>query len=348
MKTIKLKKKTFQLPDSWEDLNYREKVFTFKILLRVMIGDLKDYPHIGLLKLLLKYTGYIPTSNAFYRNEKLVRYYLKYFFIHLYNIHYLIKFGWRKYRSRTRMIAAAYRPDKNDEELEKEIIDLGLLQLAEMIDFVYRIDTESKKIVPLYSFRTNPFPHIRLGKKMYQGKRFIVTVTAVTDITARCFVDALDLLILMDRVTTREDRDECICKICAMLYPALPDHRENMLSAHYKRMRKLDPAVKFGIVYWFTGIVHLFRTSDTYRILFERTDAAAPDADRISIGMNEIALFLKKEGYGEPDGMNLIDYFDAQVKALKDYLNKAVAEGVTPAKIQEKTGIPTYLISQLT
>ena len=348
MKTIKLKKKPLLLPDSWEDLNYKEKIFTFKILLRVLNGDLKDCPHIGLLKLLVKYTGYIPVSFTLYRIEKQIRYLFKALWIRLYNLPYLIKNGSRQYRLRTALLAAVHRPDADDEAREKEIIDLGLLQLAESIDFVYKIDIEAKKITPLYTFKSNPFPKVRLGSKKYAGKRFNVDVTTHTDITARCFVDALDLLMLMDSMTNREDRDECLCKICAILYPALPDHNENLLTAHHRRMRRLDPVVKFGIVYWFTGIVNTFRTHDTYRVLFERMTGQTDDADKITVGMNEITLFLKKEGYGDPDNMNLIDYFDAQVKALKDYLSKAVAEGVTPAKIQEKTGIPAETIYRMT
>jgi indolepyruvate ferredoxin oxidoreductase alpha subunit len=42
--------------------------------------------------------------------------------------------------------------------------------------------------------------------------------------------------------------------------------------------------------------------------------------------MNEIALTLKKEGFGTPETMNLNDYFDAQIKYLKDMINRALAE----------------------
>jgi hypothetical protein len=348
MRAIKVKNKAFLLPDSWEDLKYSEKIFTFKILIRVMSGDLKYIPHIGLLKLLIKYTGYVPVSFIIYRLDKLTRYYLKSLCIHLLNIPYGFKYGWQKYRLQTGILKAAHRPDSNSEDAEREIIDLGLLRLAESIDFVYTIDPYGKIITPLYTFKTNPFPFIRIGKRKYIGKRFFVTLTTYTDITARSFVDALDLLMLMDRASSREDKDECMCKICAILYPALADHNENMLSGHHKRMRRLDPIIKFGIVYWFTGIVNIFRTSETYRALFERTGNQQTDGDKISIGMNEIALFLKKEGYGDPEKMNLVEYFDAQVKALKDYLSKAIAEGVTPAKIQDKTGIPADIINKLT
>jgi hypothetical protein len=133
-----------------------------------------------------------------------------------------------------------------------------------------------------------------------------------------------------------------------MLYPAIPDHNENILSGHASLMRRLNPVIKFAIIYWFTGIVQLFREHPTYRILFDNNKTASEDPeDRMSIGMNEIALLLKKEGYEDPIDMNLIDYFDAQVKALKDSISKAIGDGVKPEKIAQKTGIPLSSISKL-
>ena len=346
MRAIKVKNKAVLIPDSWEDLNFGEKIFTFKTLIRVLHGDLKDTPHIGLLKLLIHYTEYRPKSFRFYRLKSMVKYLWKSFLIYLINIPFLFAHGRRQYRAYTRLLRSAQRPDPNKEELEREIIDLGLLRLAESIDFVYKIDTEARKIIPLYTFRTNPFTYIRLGKSKYTGKRFFFDLTSHTDITARCFVDALDHLLLMENVKSREHKEECINKICAILYPAVSDHNENLLSGHARRMRDLNPVVKFGIVYWFTGIVNCFRENDTYRVLFDRIKKAE-DEGKITIGMNEIALFLKKEGYGDPNNMNLIDYFDAQVKALKDNISKAIAEGVKPADISDHTGIPLDTIHRL-
>lgn len=348
MKVIKVKKKKILIPEAWEDLNFKEKVFTFKILIRVLRGDLKDMPHAGLLKLLIKFTGYKPSSGLWRRFRISFRFGWEVFWIYLLNIPFLIKYGRKEYREYARMLTVVHRPDPEAEEREKEIIDIGLLRLAEQIDFVYAIDTENMKIIPKYTFRINPIPWIRIGKQIYTGKRFFLDVTASTDITARCFVDALDLLMVMDKVTNREDRDECINKICAMLYPAIPDHNENILSGHANLMRHLDPVIKFAIVYWFTGIVQLFREHPTYRILFDNNKTTSEDReDKISIGMNEIALLLKKEGYGDPIDMNLIDYFDAQVKALKDSISKAVGDGVKPEKIAQKTGISLTTINRL-
>jgi hypothetical protein len=349
MKTYKVKRKTIEIPNSWEDLNFKEKIFAFKILIRVLHGDLKDVPHFGLLKLLLKLTGYKPASIRYKRALHLTAYYFELFWIYILNFQFLIKYGWKDYREYIHLLKETRIRDPDMERYEMDIIDLGLLRIAEMtMTFVYKIDSEAKKIIPQYTFRKNPFPFIRIGQTKYTGKRFFINLTAVTDITARCFVDALDFLMLMDKVTTREERDECMNKICATLYPASRDHNENLLSGHDRQMKKLDPVIRFAIGYWFTGIVHWFRENDTYRVLFDRIKKDdAGSSEKISVGMNEIALFLRKEGYGDPNDMNLIDYFDAQVKSLKDYVSKAIADGVKPAVLSQKSGIPINYINQL-
>ena len=345
MKAIKIKKKTVLIPNSWEDLDFKEKLFTFKILIRVLHGDLKDIPHVGLIKLLIKFTGYKPPSRFF--SCKTCKFAWNVAWVYLLNIPFLYNYGWKEYREYARLLINVFRPDPKAKEREQELIDIGLLRLAEQINFVYEVDAETRRIIPKYTFNQNPFPWIIVRGNKYIGKRFFLDVSASTDITARCFVDALDLLMAMAKMTNRENKDECVNKICAMLYPAIPNHNENILSGHARLMRELNPVVKFGIVYWFTGIVQLFREHDVYRVLFDRDKTSEDSGEKISVGMNEVALFLKKEGYGDPNDMNLLDYFDAQVKSLKDYISKAIADGVKPNEIAQKTGIPQTTINKL-
>ncbi|MDR0681176.1 MAG: hypothetical protein LBG15_04900 [Dysgonamonadaceae bacterium] len=46
--------------------------------------------------------------------------------------------------------------------------------------------------------------------------------------------------------------------------------------------------------------------------------------------------------------MNLNDYFDAQVKALKDTISHAMAAGAKIEQIAQKTGISLTIINRLT
>jgi len=334
------------IPDSWEELSFDEKMFAFRILIRVLHGDLKHIPHVGLLKLFVKLTGYKHTPLKWKKAAGACMRFLKKWWMYIVNIPFLFNYGYKSFREYTSLLKEANRPDLASVDYEKEMINLALIKLSEQIDFIYEIDRETRTITPKYNFRTNPVPWIRIGKKKYTGKRFFIDVMASTDITARCFVDALDILLAMDKMTNTEDRNECINKICAMLYPAIPDHNENLLSGHAAMMRHVDPVIKFAIVYWFTGLVNLFRKHPVYHVLFDRNNTDSSD-DKISVGMNEIALMLKKEGYGDPSDMNLIDYFDAQIKSLKDSISKAISEGVKPEKIAQKTGIPISTVNKL-
>jgi hypothetical protein len=114
-------------------------------------------------------------------------------------------------------------------------------------------------------------------------------------------------------------------------------------------MARFSRTVRFGILCWFTGIVQYYQTHPVYGILFSaRTNEGDSDSDgKIRIGMNEVALFLQKEGYGNPWSMNLNDYFDAPVQSLRDSIRSAPASGARPDEIARKTGLPGEVIIKL-
>jgi len=143
------------------------------------------------------------------------------------------------------------------------------------------------------------------------------------------------------------DRYECINQVCAILFPANNNYSKNLVSGHHLKMRDIDPAIKFGIIFWFNGIVKYYMEHPIYSLLFKSENRQDESGGKINLGMNEIALTLKKEGYGAPETMNLNDYFDAQIKYLKDMISRALAEGVKVETITQKTGIPLSTIQKL-
>jgi hypothetical protein len=304
MKQISLNKSSISLPDCWEDLNFKQKLFAFGILIRVMTGDLKSQPHTGLLNLLIEFTGYKPS------------------------------------RSKDELL----HPGKVSDQ--REIINFNLLRLAEQIKFVFTIDEAGKKIIPQYGFSTNPIPYVRIGKTKYCGKRFELDITAKTDITAHEFADSFDLLATMDKMNTEADRQECINQLCAILYPRTGNYTQNMVSDHHKAMRQVNPVIRFAIMYWFTGIIKFYMEHPVYSLLFNNHREKEESEGKIRLG-NEVILMLRREGYGLPDTMNLNDYFDAQIKHLKDVIGKALGEGLSAFKIAQKTGIPLSTIERL-
>jgi hypothetical protein len=63
--------------------------------------------------------------------------------------------------------------------------------------------------------------------------------------------------------------------------------------------------------------------------------------------MKEIIIFLRKEGYGQADEMNLNDYFESQVKALKDSISKDIGSGAKIENIAQQTGMSIATIYKL-
>ncbi|GHT60468.1 hypothetical protein FACS189451_00570 [Bacteroidia bacterium] len=301
MKTSQLHQSTIELPDCWEDLSFKEKIFTFGILGELFSGAIT--PEIARLKMLIEYTGYKPSV--------------------------------------IQLIREAFK--KSD---QREVINFNLLKLSEELIFAFAI--EGNQIIPNHLFRTNPVPHIRVGRNKYPGRRFERDITAKTDITAREFADCFDLLAAQQHLTSDADRDECVNQICAILYPKFNNYKQNLVSRQNKQMRAVHPAIKFGVIFWFTGIVKFYTEHPVYSLLFKRNKKQdSSSGEKINLGMNEITLSLQKEGYGNPETMSVNDYFDAQIKYLKDIINKALAEGVKPEKLSIKSGIPMDVINKL-
>ena len=301
MKTVQLNKSSVELPDCWEDLSYKEKVFTFGILSELFAGTVT--PEIARLKMLIEYTGYKPS--------------------------------W------TQLIREALKKDTE----QREIINFNLLKLSEELNFAFTV--EENRIIPNHVFKKNPVSFIRIGRIKYIGRRFELDVTCRTNITAREFSDCFDIFASMQGEIADADRYDCINQMCAILFPKTDDYHANLVSDHHWKMRYIDPAVKFGIIFWFTGIVKYYTEHPVYSLLFKSEKNQDESGSRIHLCMNEIALTLKKEGYGSPETMNLNDYFDSQIKFLKDMISKAIADGVKPEKISQKTGIPLATIQKL-
>ena len=290
-----------ELPDCWEDLSYKEKIFTFGILAELFAGNLT--PEIARLKMLIEYTGYRPSWIDLFREAL-----------------------------------------KKDTE-QREIINFNLLKLSEELNFAFTV--EENRIIPNYVFKKNPISYIKIGLIRYYCRRFENDVICRTNITAREFSDCFDIFASMQGEVADADRYDYINQICAILFPKTDDYTANLVSGHHWKMRYIHPTIKFGIIFWFTGIVKYYTEHPVYGLLFKSEKHADESGAKIHLGMNEIALTLKKEGYGSPETMNLNDYFDAQIKFLKDMINRALAEGMKADKLSEKTGIPASTIQKL-
>jgi len=238
-----------------------------------------------------------------------------------------------------------YRPSlKITDPDTRETINFNLLQLSEQLNFAFTVD--GLFIRTNFAFKRNPLPVLTIEGINYTGKKFNRDVTAKTDITAKEFVDAFDLYFASARSTDESIKGECLNQLCAILYPGESTHEKNMVSGQIEKMSHADSRAKILISIWFAGIIRYYTEHPVYGILFSgrKTEAAA---DKISLGMNEISLYLKKEGYGDPGTMNLNDFFDAQVKSLKDSISKALGSGAKIEELVKKTGLSIETLNKL-
>jgi len=237
-------------------------------------------------------------------------------------IHELFLFLFRRQKYEEYMELKAVREDN---------IQFNLVKLSEQIDLLFTV--EDNKIIPDQAFPDNPF------RSSFEYSSFFTrNITVETDITAKEFSDCLDLMMEADKHEAGEVRDHCTSKIASIL-----------LRIEMKEACMLSFGVRFGVMCWFQSIAYFFRNHPDYSILYNRTKKASDedDDDKISLGMSETMLYLKKEGYAQSDDMNVIEFFNAQVKSLKDNLLAAISSGMEIDKLSDKTGLSITDINRL-
>lgn len=210
---------------------------------------------------------------------------------------------------------------------KKENIHFNLIQLAELLDFAFSV--EENKIIPKFHFSRNPFEYLSDTPPYFN-----MGYTVETNLTARQFADGLDLVMAMEQNDDAKAHDAWTERLVELLY------FENI------DVKKLNRVIKLGILCWFKSIVIFFKNHPIYSVLYRKSDSENSD-DKISLGLMEVILFLKKTGYSDTDGMNLIDFFNAQIKQLKDTVAQALASNINEDELSQRTGLNPYVIHKL-
>jgi len=308
MKVITLKRTTISLPDSWDDIRPDHIPAVFRNLMLLFSNEITPFQF--RLNVLIVLTGYRPSLKRGFIFCTKRLFYLTF---------YRILKGKRRFME---MLA-------HEQEIE-ENIQFNLIQLAEQIKFAFTLD--GNKIVPNYDFNHNPL------SGWIDAPTFDRDVTVETNITARKFIDCVDLLNAYREAEDPKVQTFCLNKIMCVLYD---------LSMH--RVKTYSPEIPFGVMYWFTSIVMFFREHPVYSVLYESTKTGDDDdSSKINLGMSEILLYLEKEGYSFVEDKNVIEFYNAQVKALKDSINTALSSGVKIDELASQTGISAYTITRLT
>lgn len=332
MKTIPLNKGTLELPEVWEELTFKQKLFAFGRLKEVYEGQLS--PAVFRIEVLGNITGYKPKADVFSWILKYLFFYLAVPFVAVY---YVVKLGRVRFSGYWSVWTSHYRPQRYD----RNIINYNLYRLSELIDFAFTI--QDRKVSWKRSFAKNPIPYIRIQGQKFIGKKFILGIAPFTNITAKEFSDCFDLYAGYLSINDEPSKEQLQDKMISILYPALNNYKENLVSDHLELIRTLCPGMKFGILYWFSGIVEYYMSHPYYSILFRSGDSELDD--KIRLGMNEVVLMIKKKGYDPEDNIN--DFFDTQLKILKDNLAEALANGVKMEDLAAKTGMSVTDINRL-
>ena len=333
MKTIPLNKGTLQLPETWEELTFRQKLFVFDRLKKVYEGQLS--PAVFRIEVLKNITGYKPKSDVFCWILKYLLFYLAVPFVALY---YVVRLGRIRFSGYWSVWTSHRRPQRYD----RDVINYNLYRLSELIDFAFTI--QDRKVIWKHNFAKNPIPYLKIQGRKFTGKKFILGIAPFTNITAREFSDCFDLYAAYLTMNHQPDKEQVLDKMISILYPAMNDYKENLVSDHLELIRTLYPGIKFGILFWFSGIVEYYMSHPYYSILFRGGKSEQEDG-KIRLGMNEVVLMIKKKGYDPEDNIN--DFFDTQLKILKDNLSEAIANGAKVEELAAKTGMSVTDINRL-
>lgn len=338
MKKIQLRKRMLELPETWDDLNREQTAFAFELLRQVYNKTLA--PEVFRIQMLINLTGYRPGTDGFRWSGIFIVYCLKGLFKAIYYLFVVGRVRWVGYMSAWSLL---HRPKRNN----REIIDYNLYRLSEQIDFAFKLDGHT--ITPNKNFKENPVPELTVGDKTFTGRKFIRGIAPFTNITGKEFSDCFDIYTSYCSSQEPVYRDKCADKIISILYPATDDYDENLVSDHVSAIASISPGIRFGILFWFSGIVEFYLSHPVYSILFRSDTAKTEEShDKISIGMNAVVMMVTRNGYNQNGKMNLNDFFDAQIKILMDMISEAVAKGAKKDDIAQKTGLSINTINSLT
>lgn len=332
MKTYQLNKGELLLPETWDELTTEQKLFAFDGILKITEGKLD--PTIFRIQMLGLITGYKPQSGAFIWLFYSLLFIIRSIFIYPY---YLIRYG----KIRFPFYKVIWKENNQPKRRDRDVINHNLYRLSEKLDFAFSI--EDNQIKWKRNFYQNPIPTIQIGNSSYEGRKFVMDFAPFTNITAREYADCFDLYAAYYKVKDKEDRERYLDKMISILYPCTPNYQENMVSNHIEQIRTLSPGMKFGVLFWFSGIVEYYTNHPIYSILFRKEET--DEENYYSLGMDEVIFMIEKKGY-EID-CNLNDFFNKQIKILKDDLSEAVSKGVEKSELANKTGLNINDINRL-
>lgn len=226
-----------------------------------------------------------------------------------------------------------YRPSWRHQDGSDIIIE-NLRRLAELLTFAFTVQDDGH--IEL-NYDMHDCPVQLFGKKGIQP-HFIRNRIIETNLTAGMYADSLQLLQeLHDEDNTAEDRQYYMHKLARILWRVETN----------ACVPEPTPGELLAVTVWFTGVALFFQRHNVYSVLFETNSATEKPEDYISLGVQEIILELAANGRPDARDMDLLEFFDAQIKMLKDRISDAKANGTSTADLVRKTGLPLNTVLRL-
>ena len=245
-----------------------------------------------------------------------------------------------EWQCRMLLVITGYKPSRTQFSQDKrDRINENLVRLAEMLNFAFTIEEdENGKGVLHINYEMHDCPVHIFGDTGVQPN-FVRDRIIDTNLTAGIYSDAYELLQMVnDKDNSPEDTHYYMLKLAQTLWrvdsqsTAAPEPCAGELLA---------------VTVWFTGIVLFFQEHAVYGVLYEGGDQEKKAEDHISLGVQDAILELTMAGHPDARSMPLTEFFDMQVKMLKDRILEAKAEGTSVSDIAKKSKMPLATILRL-
>jgi hypothetical protein len=187
--------------------------------------------------------------------------------------------------------------------------------------------------------------NIHVGFKKYPGYRFENKGDIVdTSITAEQFVDALTIMSLM----AEHGADNYIDLFISTLY-CPGEYSSSIAKSNAEKFQKLNPVIKYAIVFNFESILSWLTGETKYNILFSRKKKSSSKAKQ-NLGFNAIIYSMTEKGYGnikEVYRLNLIEFLELMYKNLIDSINQLADSKMSKEDISKKLNLSIEYLNQI-
>lgn len=312
MLTIQFDKKSYNLPDQWEELKPQQFIRLVELLTSFSVNKMD--PETLRALFLLEVAGIQPRRIRSQKSQCI-------FTENVYRIGRNLNFMFQVVYKNTAAIAS----------MAPEIRELLKRNLPDELDMdipEIRVAHKLKKHIEVdMLFAKNLIPKIRIGKKEYPGYRFDRTGGILnTNLPAGDFIDACNLLDQLNETGDERYLDEII-RILYHLPEDLPDgfHLPN-------------EGVRAAILFNFRAVLLFLSQNTHYGILWNRpTGKKAP---KLSIGFIDSLYSLSKAGYGDISRLrkvSLVEFLDLLLKEISDAVKQLKDAGKNLLEIAETT-----------